>query len=137
MGNVKTIGSISIARSSRDCVYVQIEDEHSGDSILEMAISLHDFGLLLTGLGGIKGEMTFNKNAHIAEEREVKVIIVPEIGRYGLDKNITRQLVEKHFEDSKLSEDGWEITNDGTGSQQNNKAGYCYTIKRYVPVKSE
>lgn len=134
MNNVKTIGSISIRRSSEDAVYIRIEDDHSGDRILEMELTLENYGLLLTGLGGIKGEMVVNKDAHVAMEREGKRVVVPEIKKYQ-DKELTAKLVTEHFMNTELPAEGWILSDNGTRSQQNNPKGYEYIVKRYVPVQ--
>jgi hypothetical protein len=106
MNNVKTIGSISISRSSKDSVYLRIEDDHSGDRILEMELTLENYDLLLTGLGGIEGEMVVNTDAHVAMEREVKRVVVPEIKKYQ-DKALTGyEYIIKRYVPVKQIEEG-------------------------------
>jgi hypothetical protein len=135
MGKVKTIGSISISRSSRDLVHIRIEDEHSGDKILELDLTLSAYGLLCTGLSGVKGVMEVNTDAKIAMDRLTKTVVTPDIKKYQ-DKALTSSLVEAHFKESNLADDGWILFDDGTRSQQNYKQGYSYTLKRYVPVEN-
>ena len=135
MNKIKTIGSISISRSSNNKVYINVEDEHSGDNILELSLTLEAYGLLVTGLSGIKGTMEVNPNAQIAKKREVKRVVVPEIKKYQ-DKKITEQLVLDHFALSSYKTDGWILHDNGTRSQQNNANGYEYIIKRYIPVEN-
>ena len=133
MARVKTVGNISISRTNRDEVVVRIEDEHSGDRILELTLTPAAYGLLCTGLYGIKGFMEVNTSANIAKEREVRTIVAEDIKRYQ-DKELTASLVLEHFEKSGLANEGWMISDNGTRSQQNNSKGHYYSIKRYVPA---
>jgi hypothetical protein len=134
MSKVKTVGSISISRGSKGLVNITIEDEHSGDKVLELSLTLEAYGLLVTGLSCIKGQMEVNSDAAIAKQREVKTIITDSIPKFG-NKEDKATLVEKHFNNSGLAEDGWILHSNGTTTQQNSKQGYAYTIKRYVPVE--
>lgn len=133
MSRVKTVGNISISRTNRDEVIVRIEDEHSGDQILELTLTPAAYGLLCTGLCGIKGFMEVNTSANIAKEREVRSIVAEDIKRYQ-DKELTAKLVLEHFWGPGLGNEGWMISDNGTRSQQNNSKGHCYNIKRYVPA---
>jgi hypothetical protein len=135
MNQVKTVGSISISRSSNDLVYIRIDDEHSGDEILELGLTLEAYGLLCTGLGGVKGVMEVNTDAKIAMDRLTKTVVTPDIKKYQ-DKALTSSLVQEHFKASNLADEGWALFDDGTRSQQNYKQGYHYTLKRYVPVEN-
>ena len=133
MNQVKTVGSISISRSSNDLVYIRIDDEHSGDNILELGLTLEAYGLLCTGLSGIKGLMEVNTDANIAMKREGKIILTPDIKKYQ-DSALTEASVDEHFDKSNLSADGWVISDYGTRSRQDSSQGYGYRIKRYVPA---
>jgi hypothetical protein len=135
MNKVQTIGSISISRSNKDLVYVRIDDEHSGDKILELALTLQAYGLLCTGLGGVKGVMEVNTDAKVAMDRLTKTVVTQDIKKYQ-DKTLTSSLVQEHFKQSNLADEGWILFDDGTRSQQNYKEGYHYTLKRYVPVEN-
>ena len=133
MNKIKTVGSASISRSSYGII-ISIDDEHSGDNILELILTPESYGLLCTGLGGVKGVMEVNPTAEIARTREVQTVVAKDIPRHR-DKEQTKDLVQAHFNNSGLGEDGWMIHSYGTSSQQNNKEGYCYVIKRYVVAK--
>lgn len=135
MNKVKTVGNISVSRTNRDEVNIKIEDEHSGDKILELTLTPAAYGLLCTGLCGIKGFMEVNTTANIAKEREVKNVVAEDIKRYQ-GKEITAKLVLEHFRSSGLGDEGWMISDDGTRSQQNNPKGHCYNIKRYVSANN-
>lgn len=135
MSKIKTIGSISISRSSNKLVYIAIEDEHSSDTILEIELTLEDFGALVSGMGGMKGLMSVYTDANIATERLVKKVIAESIPKYQHIKDNVREQVEQHFLTTPFAQDGWEILNDGTRSRQDNKHGYEYSIVKYVPVE--
>lgn len=135
MSKIKTIGSISISRSSNKLIYITVEDDHSGDTILELELSLEEFGGLVTGMGGTTGLMSVYTDANVAKKRLTKRVVTDSIPKVTHDKNNARKLVEQHFLTTPFTEDGWEILNDGTRSRQDNKNGYEYTIVKYVTVE--
>lgn len=135
MSKIKTIGSISISRSSNKLIYITIEDDHSGDTILELELSLEEFGGLITGMGGTKGLMSVYTDANIAKQRLVKKVIAESIPRYQHIKEDVSEQVKQHFLSTPFAKDGWEVLNDGTRSRQDNKHGYEYSIVKYIPVE--
>ena len=133
MGKVKTVARLACSRRNSDTIGFIIEDEHSGDKILELTIPLKEFALLVTGLGGIKSECELNTDANIAKKRVVERVSCEKSIYYN--KRDQKDLVQQHFEESiKPLQEGWEIHSDGTTSQQRGDK-HEYVIKKYIPVE--
>lgn len=126
-----TIVSMGMSRSSgRDTVLLQVEDEHSGDRIMEVSLSLKELGLLITGLHGVKGTATIF-DANVAKKRETKRVYCNKVESYN--KEVQRQAVQEDF--LQYKEWGWVMQSDGCSSQQN-KERHEYVIKRYIDVEN-
>ncbi len=134
MNTIKTVANLTCSRRNSGTIGFTVEDEHSGDKILELTIPLKEFALLVTGLGGIKSECEINPNANIVKKRVIEKVSCDRSIHYS--KQDQKDLVQQHFEDyiAPLNE-GWEIHTDGTTSQQNGKK-HQYVIKRYTPVEN-
>lgn len=53
----QTTGSITISRTSHDLVMIRIKDDKSLLPVAEIALTIENYGRLLTGLSEIKGEL--------------------------------------------------------------------------------
>lgn len=134
MNKIKTVANLTCSRRNSGTINLTIEDEHSGDNILELTIPLKDFALLVTGLGGIKSECEINPDANIAKKRIVERVYCEKSVHYN--KRDQKDLVQQHFEEHILPlQEGWEIHSDGTTSQQHGKE-HQYVIKKYTPVEN-
>lgn len=130
MNPIKSVASISLSRCNQGSVRLQIEDQHSGDRILEISMTPAELGLLITGLSGIKGEMDYFPNAMIAKKRK----IIPETcDKVVGDKGGQIQVVQEDFL-SKYNIGTHSIQNNGVGTQQPNKK-HQYTVKYYEDVE--
>lgn len=135
MGKVKTVANLTCSRRSSGTIGFIVEDEHSGDKILELTIFLKDFALLVTGLGGIKSECELNTDANIAKKRIVERAYCKRVYLSSGGKQNQKDLVQQHFEENiKPLQEGWEIHSDGTTSQQRGDS-HEYVIKKYIPVE--
>lgn len=133
MKKIETVVNMSLSRTSKDDIRFSVEDEHSGDRILEISMSPQEFALLVTGLAGIKGKAEIFPEANIAKKREVKRATCEKASYTS--KQEQKDLVQEHFENNILPlHEGWEIKDDGTTSQQRGKE-HEYILKRYVPVE--
>lgn len=133
MKKIETVVNMSLSRTSRDSIRFSVEDEHSGDRILEVSMSPKEFALLITGLSGIKGNGEFFPEANVAMKRETKHVTCDKSIYYS--KQDQKDLVQEHFENNILPlHEGWEIKDDGTSSKQNVNE-HKYILKRYVPVE--
>ena len=135
MGKIKTVANLTCSRMNSGVIKFNISDEHSGDNILELSMSLKEFALLVTGLGGIKAECDIDPDANIAKKRITERAHCDKVLAYKDMKQAQKDLVKQHFEENILIlNDGWEIHSDGTTSQQNNNK-HEYIIKKYAPVE--
>jgi hypothetical protein len=134
MSKIKTVANLSCSRTNRGTIGFTVEDEHSGDTILELTIPLKEFALLVTGLGGIKVECELNLDANVAKKRIVERVCCEKSVHYH--KQDQKDLVQQHFDESIVPLlEGWEIHSDGIGSQQRGDK-HEYVIKKYVPVEN-
>lgn len=135
MAEIKAVVSSGMTRNSRGNVTFSLNDEHSGDRILEVQYTLEEFATLITGLYGTRGIATVYDNAHLAMKRETKTVFCEKVDYFGIDrKSKQRDAVLADFENNyKIS--GWELHGDGCSSQQNSDK-HQYHIKRYVPVEN-
>ncbi len=126
----QTIGSITISRTSHDLVMIKIEDDKSLLPVAEMALTIENYGWLLSGLSEIKGNLeVYNNYEAVAKERETKTIIMPRIQSY--DKEVIADAVKCHFKTLPEASEGWIIHTDGTSTKQSVEV-HKYSIKRYV-----
>lgn len=130
MSEIKSKFSLGISRNNRDGVTLQVRDEHSGDRVLEINMSLEQYALVVTGLHGVEVEGVFYSDAHIAQERETQTVTCVKVNSY--DKTVKRASVLEHFKQN-YEPLGWLLQNDGVNSQQYGDL-HKYTIKRYVDV---
>lgn len=127
----QTVVNMGMSRSSNGTVELRIEDQHSGDRILNISMSLEELGLLITGLHGVKGEADVYP-ANIAMKREVREVYCNRTDSY--DKDDQRIIVQSDFL-TNPELDGWQLHNDGCDTQQRGDR-HKYTVKRYVPVEN-
>lgn len=133
MSKIETVVNMSLSRTNKGVVLLSIEDEHSGDRILDIDMSLEELSLLITGFGGVKGAAKFFSGSNIAKKREVKSVTCDKTPSFS--KQDQKELVQEHFENNIVPlNEGWVIHDDGTRSQQNSK-DHRYILKRYVPVE--
>lgn len=130
MDKTNTVVSVGVSRTSNNKVNLEISDNHSGDRVIQVEFSLKEFGLLMTGLHGVKGEAAVFTGANIAKKREIKQV---QCDKVQGGKDVQKAFVKEHFE-KEFSCTEWTISDDGTRSQQN-KSYHNYTVKRYVPVE--
>ena len=126
----QTTGSITISRTSNDLVVIKIKDNKSLLPVAEIALTVENYGWLLTGLSEIKGSLEVYDNYEaVAKERETKTITMPRIQPY--DKQVISDAVAVHFKTLPEASEGWTIFQDGTSSKQSGEV-HRYIIKRYV-----
>ena len=131
MAKVKTVVSMGLHKSNNGVMQLSVEDEHSGDHIMEVSFTLEELALLVTGLHGVKGEATIYTKANIAKERETRRVFCDKVSSYNKEeqrKRVLQDIAEHH------AQDGWLLHSDGTTSQQRGSE-HEYIIKRYVDVK--
>lgn len=106
---------------------LRVEDAHSGDTILNIEMSLEDLGKLVTGKNiTIKGDMY--QQANIAKKRVVHKVNVEKV----FDKDEQKSIVVQDFEE-RFKGEGWELFDTGITTQQPNKH-HTYTIVKYEVV---
>lgn len=127
----QTIVSMGMSRCSNGIVELRIEDQHSGDRILNISMSLEELGLLVTGLHGVKGKADVYP-ANIAMKRKVQEVYCDRIG--SCNKDDQRHEVYNDFS-SYYELNGWELHSDGCSTQQRGER-HKYIIKRYVSVEN-
>ena len=126
----QTTGSITISRTSHDLVMIRIKDDKSLLPVAEIALTIENYGRVLTGLSEIKGELKVYDNYEaVAKERETKSITMPKIQSY--DKEVIADAVKVHFKTLPEALEGWTIHTDGTSTKQSGEV-HKYSIKRYV-----
>ena len=130
MNKTDTVVSVGVSRTSNNKVNLEISDNHSGDRVIQVEFCLKEFGLLMTGLHGVKGEAAVFTDANIAKKREIKQV---QCDKVQGGKDAQKAFVKEHFK-KEFSDAEWAISDDGTRSQQNNFY-HNYTVKRYVPVE--
>jgi hypothetical protein len=130
MTPIKSVASISLSRCNQGSVRLQIEDQHSGDRILEINMTPEELGLLITGLSGIKGKMDYFPNAMIGKKRK---IIHETCDKVVGDKEGQIQAVQDDFL-SKYNIGTHSIQSNGVGTQQPNKQ-HQYIVKYYEDVE--
>jgi hypothetical protein len=130
MKSIKSVSSITMSRCNQGMVRIQIEDQHSGDRILEINMTPNELGLLVTGLSGIKGEMDYFPEAVIGKRRK---IIRETCDKVSADKDAQVQAVQDDFL-SKYNTDTYSIQSNGIGTQQPHKY-HQYVVKYYEDVE--
>ena len=134
MNAQQTVVGMSMSRDSNNRIRFSVDDSHSGDTIIKVDMSLEEFGLMVTGLHGVKGVAGFYPDCNIAKKRETKTVTI-DIDKFNTPKETIVGMVHKDFAE-KYEPDGWELHSNGTRSQQNVSGKHCYTIKRYEPVEN-
>lgn len=134
MNTQQTVVGMSMSRDSNNRIRFSVDDSHSGDTIIKVDMSLEEFGLMVTGLHGVKGIAEFYPDCNIAKKRETKTVTI-DIDKFSTSKEDELDLVRRDFTE-KYESDGWELHSDGTRSQQNVSGKHCYTIKRYEPIEN-
>ncbi|AUR87426.1 hypothetical protein NVP1101O_015 [Vibrio phage 1.101.O._10N.261.45.C6] len=127
----KTVVSMGLSRTSRNMIVLEISDEHSGNRIIEVEMSLKEMGLLVTGLHGVKGEAEVHPLANIAQKAVTEPVFCDKV--FG-DKD--KQCTIVHTDFLQYKEFGWELWDDGLRSQQNGER-HKYTIRRYEDIPED
>jgi len=128
MKKINTVVSLGLSRASNDDVHISISDEHSGDRILNISLSVKELGLLVTGLHGVKGVADVFE-ANIAKQRITKTVLV-DCTHGEIVEDLVQNDYTKYYE-----RDGWVIHSDGVRTQQPLVGKHNYIIKKYVEVE--
>lgn len=134
MNTQQTVVGMSMSRDSNNRIRFSVDDSHSGDTIIKVDMSLEEFGLMVTGLHGVKGIAEFYPDCNVAKKRETKTVMI-DVDKFNTPKETIVGMVHKDFAE-KYEPDGWELHSNGTRSQQNVSGKHCYVIKRYEPVEN-
>lgn len=128
----KTTVKMGMSRTSNSEVIIQIADDHSGDLIADISLTLKEMALLVTGLHGVKGKADIFENANIAKKRITEAVVFENNGFASLAKDQKSKAVKFHFDCNYANTDRI-LQDDGTRSQQKH-GKHKYEIKKYVPV---
>ena len=130
---------VSITRDNHHKVWIEIDDGLSGCVVLRVKMELEDYAKMITGLSYMpaKWEVTPNDKvlAKIRKRKEIKRVYCS-FTKAGYDEYREKQgaEVQRHFDESGLADDGWEIDSYGLTTQQHGEE-HEYMIARYVGVK--
>ncbi len=116
---------------SESYVSISIDDEASSLGVIRVKMSLEGFASCVTGQGFIPGEVErwIGKNAYrIGMTRETRTMMLA--GRPPYDKDEARRWVRAHPE--LILADGWDLNDDGTGTQQHDRTAHKISLARYV-----
>ncbi len=112
-------------------ISISITDDASSLRVIELEMSLADFGACVTGQGHLEAKVGrwIGENAHrVGMQREGRGQRLS--GKPPFDKDKARKWVRSHPE--LVLSDGWELRDDGTSTQQNDSAGHHIHLVRYV-----
>jgi len=134
-------GRLTISRGMNGdnprCIYIEIEDPKSGLIVLEAELTPEDFGNAVTGRGYQDCLLTLIPTEDslrcYGKKREVKtaVLDIPHYpGPSPADVVNALCLQQPNWMDG-----GWEMLDDGTRSQQNDK-GWHVSLMRFVEEKA-
>ena len=126
-------GKITISKDSDDIVTISIEDSASGINIVKVGMGLKDYAEAITGLARVDCEIirkpTKRMVEYLGKKKEVESFPVDKVDSFCKEDQIRK--VNEEFGKSGLAKEGWEISNDGTRSQQNGNRHWA-TICRYI-----
>ncbi len=139
-GNMKStdvrihIGTRSMIKGEGN-VHIEIEDISSGVKILDIEMTLSEYGKLVAGNGYNAGVATCRDNYSIlGKKKEVKSVQMPKnvisSFAYG-DDDLKSTAISAWCEDSGFLVDGWDIWDSGLRSQQNGEK-HKLSLYRYV-----
>jgi hypothetical protein len=144
---VKIDGAISIARSTGSdghSISISVEDRLSGLHVLELRLSMEEFGNVVTGSSGKTLSATVYQNENLGKEQEVATAQIPlegfDIGYDGKGWEAFNQFVETYVEEKFGSE--WKADLDksknhyrvinGKTPETKGKQYYSVHIRRWL-----
>ena len=123
---------ITISRASDDLVYLNIQDKRSGVRLIEVAMTLEEYAMTITGVANreCKVEHLLTKKAleRTGKQKQVKKIVMS--GDVFKEYKERIADIEKLMKTDDLKD--WIVWDDGARTQQNNPLGYEITVCRYV-----
>ena len=138
---MKLKGTISIGRltggGEEPEVRIHIEDDLSGCRVLDIRMTMADYGNCVSGLSNVPCVMEYASEAPIGKKREhmEKVIVVPPCSLHGDALRKAPEVLEQLKE---LAKDGWEPRRDDLGNHHRwdgRKHGYRVTFTRHVDAR--
>lgn len=142
MGREKSGARVSISRphgSGKDYIRLEIDDNRSSITLVELEIDLESFAKALTGLQSVPAtylQCIDENDIHKINKRKVtEHVYCNRLSSVSSTKEDQRAEVFKHFNHVYRSQ-GWELWSDGTRSQQRSDE-HRYVICKYVEVEDE
>lgn len=133
---MKLQGSVTIYRSSRDAITIQLRDELSFIGFAEIELTPHDFCMALTGLAEVKGKLTCHGLGYVGKKRvtERRSIVCP-LKSWAKREELSRWLEQN------AQEEGWLLsTYLGSQSSVTTKDGVTtlhYSVTKYVEPQED
>jgi len=135
MSNAKvSINRTNSNQRDTDFISITIEDRLSGRQIIRVEMEMEHFGAAITGLSSMPAVynyvMTPEVAALIGKVRETKHALIDRV-----EFKMTSEQVKEGIESELV--DGWQLFDDGTGTQQPNKDKHKAILIRYVDAEGE